>query len=46
MLSQPVDRSAYTNDIVNEAIEQLGDGVDVTGSSFEPIEVVLDEGGA
>ena len=44
---QGARRQAWTNDIVNEAIAQLtADGVDVTGSSFAPIEVELTEGGA
>jgi NitT/TauT family transport system substrate-binding protein len=46
VLSEPVDPEAYTNDIVEEAISQLGDEVDVTGTDFEAIEVTLEEGGA
>ena len=34
MLTQPVDPEAYTNDIVNEALSQLGDEVDTTGSDL------------
>ncbi|MFV0308342.1 MAG: ABC transporter substrate-binding protein [Desertimonas sp.] len=36
---------AYTNDIVEAAHDLLGDGVDLTGDDFEPIEVTLEEGG-
>jgi NitT/TauT family transport system substrate-binding protein len=47
VLTKAPDDTAWTNDIVNEAIAQLtADGVDVTGSSFAPIEVELTEGGA
>ncbi len=47
VLTQPVDDGAFTNDIVEAAhalLESLG--VDITGESFAPIEVTLNEGGA
>ena len=38
--------TAYTNEYVDQALENLqGDGVDVLGESYEPIEVTLEEGG-
>jgi NitT/TauT family transport system substrate-binding protein len=37
--------SAWTNEYIEQAIEELGDEVDTTGDSFEPIEVTLNEGG-
>lgn len=37
--------SAWTNEYIERAIEELGDEVDTTGDSFEPIEVTLTEGG-
>lgn len=37
--------SAWTNEYIERAIEELGDEVDTTGDSFEPIEVTLNEGG-
>ncbi|WP_394553441.1 ABC transporter substrate-binding protein [Agromyces sp. MMS24-JH15] len=38
--------SAFTNEYVDQALENLkADGVDVTGESYEPIEVTLNEGG-
>jgi NitT/TauT family transport system substrate-binding protein len=47
VLSAPPTEGAWTNDIVNEALANLEElGVDTTGSSFEPIEVTLEEGGA
>ncbi len=47
VLTKAPDPESWTNDIVNEAIKQLtADGVDVTGSSFAPIDVTLTEGGA
>lgn len=38
--------SAWTNDWITQALDELkADGVDVTGDSFEPVEVTLNEGG-
>ncbi|MGW4929393.1 ABC transporter substrate-binding protein [Agromyces sp. NPDC004153] len=38
--------TAYTNEYVDQALDNLeGDGVDVLGESYEPIEVTLEEGG-
>lgn len=46
VLTKAPDTTAWTNDIVNEAISQLtAEGVDVNGSSFAPITVELTEGG-
>ncbi len=39
------DAEAYTNEIVDAALEELGD-VDTTGADFTPLEVTLNEGGA
>ena len=47
VLTKAPDTTAWTNDIVNEALAQLtADGVDVNGSSYEPITVELTAGGA
>ncbi len=47
VLTRAPDDTAWTNDIVEAALAQLkAEGVDVTGSSFQPIEVELQEGGA
>jgi NitT/TauT family transport system substrate-binding protein len=47
ILTQAPEGTAYTSDIVNEALEALEAlGVDTTGSGFSPIEVQLEEGGA
>jgi NitT/TauT family transport system substrate-binding protein len=46
VLTAPPTDGAWTNDIVNEALQKLGDlGVDTNGSGFQPIEVTLEEGG-
>ncbi|WP_141015211.1 ABC transporter substrate-binding protein [Nocardioides sambongensis] len=37
--------TAYDNTYIEDAIEELGDDVDTTGSSFEPMDVTLTEGG-
>ncbi|MBC7724612.1 MAG: ABC transporter substrate-binding protein [Burkholderiaceae bacterium] len=38
--------TAYTNDWVQKALDELiAEGIDVTGTSFAPIEVTLNEGG-
>jgi len=46
VLSAPPTDGAYTTDIATEAIALLGDSIDTTGESFEPIEVTLEPGGA
>ena len=46
VLTAPPTDGAWTNEIVEEAIALLGDSVDTTGESFEPIEVTLEPGGA
>jgi len=46
VLTKPADPEAWTNDIVNEALKQLGSSVDVKGAGFEPQTVTLTEGGA
>jgi NitT/TauT family transport system substrate-binding protein len=46
VLTAAPEGTAYTNDIVNEALAALeGLGVDTTGEGFSPIEVTLEEGG-
>lgn len=46
VLSAAPEGTAYTNDIVTEALAALeGLGVDTTGSSYAPIDVALEEGG-
>lgn len=38
--------TAYTNEYVDQALDNLeGDGVDILGADYEPIEVTLEEGG-
>ena len=47
VLTKAPDATAYTNDIVNEAIKQLkAESVDVNGASFKPVTVTLTEAGA
>jgi NitT/TauT family transport system substrate-binding protein len=47
VLTAPPTDGAWTNDIVSLALQDLRDaGVDVTGESYQPIEVTLNEGGA
>ena len=46
VLTAAPDDTSWTNDIVNAAIAELeAEGVDVTGSTYAPIEVELTEGG-
>jgi len=46
VLTAAPEGTAYTNDIVNEALAALEDlGVDTTGDSYAPTEVTLTEGG-
>ena len=45
VLTAPPTDGAFTNDIVEAAWALLGDGADLTGDGFEPIEVTLTEGG-
>jgi NitT/TauT family transport system substrate-binding protein len=47
VLTRDPDPEAYTNTYVERALEQLrGEGVDVTGEGYAPIEVTLNPGGA
>ena len=47
VLTKAPDASAYSNDYVTKALADLkANGVDVTGTSFKPITVQLQEGGA
>jgi NitT/TauT family transport system substrate-binding protein len=47
VLTKQPEGLAYTNDYVKQAQDKLkGDGVDVTGSGFQPKTVTLNEGGA
>ncbi|WP_338886088.1 ABC transporter substrate-binding protein [Rhodococcus sovatensis] len=46
VLTADPDAEAYSNEYVAEALDLLkADGVDVTGESYAPIEVTLEEGG-
>jgi NitT/TauT family transport system substrate-binding protein len=46
IISEQPPASAYTNEYVEQALVELEDeGVDTMGEDFEPIEVVLNEGG-
>jgi NitT/TauT family transport system substrate-binding protein len=47
VLTRDPDAEAYTNTYVERALEQLrGEGIDVTGEGYAPIEVTLNPGGA
>ena len=46
VLTEAPSEGSFTNDVVNEALEMLGDSVDTTGEGFEPIEVTVEAGGA
>ena len=47
VLTKAPEGLAFTNDYVNKAIEELkAEGVDVNGSSFTPLTVTLNKGGA
>ena len=47
VLTKAPDAEAYTNDYVTKALDELKtDEVDVTGASFKPLTVTLNEGGA
>ena len=47
VITEEPDADAYTNDYVQQALEELAaEGVDVTGSAFTPLTVVLEAGGA
>lgn len=45
LITEEPPESAYTNEWIEQAIEELGDEVDTTGDSYEPMEVELTEGG-
>lgn len=46
IISDAPPESAYTNEYVEEALDELRDeGVDVDGADFAPIDVTLTEGG-
>ncbi|MGB7234345.1 MAG: ABC transporter substrate-binding protein [Rhodococcus sp. (in: high G+C Gram-positive bacteria)] len=46
VLTADPDAEAYSNEYVSEALDLLkADGVDVTGESYAPIQVTLEEGG-
>jgi NitT/TauT family transport system substrate-binding protein len=46
VLTKQPDPESWTNDIVNEAIKQLGTATDVKGAGFTPETVTLTEGGS
>ena len=45
VITKEPDAEAYTNDIVDAALEELADE-DTNGADFTPLEVTLNEGGA
>jgi NitT/TauT family transport system substrate-binding protein len=45
LITEEPPSSAYTNEYIEQAIEELGDEVDTQGADYEPIEVTLNEGG-
>ena len=46
IISEPPPETAYTNEYVEQALDELREeGVDVEGKDFTPIEVTLNEGG-
>lgn len=47
IISEPPPATAYTNEYVEQALDELREeGVDVEGADYEPIEVTLNEGGS
>jgi NitT/TauT family transport system substrate-binding protein len=47
VISRDPDAEAFTNTYVERALEQLrGEGIDVTGEGYQPIQVTLNPGGA
>jgi NitT/TauT family transport system substrate-binding protein len=47
VITRDPDAEAYTNTYVERALEQLrGEGIDVTGEGYQPIQVTLNPGGA
>jgi NitT/TauT family transport system substrate-binding protein len=47
VLTRDPDPEAHTNTYVQRAIDQLkGEGVDVTGAGYQPLQVTLNPGGA
>ncbi|WP_350348619.1 ABC transporter substrate-binding protein [Agromyces sp. G08B096] len=46
LITEEPPATAYTNDWIQQALDELeGEGLDLTGESFEPIDVTLEEGG-
>jgi NitT/TauT family transport system substrate-binding protein len=46
VITQDPPDTAYTNDYIQQALDALeSEGLDLTGDSYEPIEVTLNEGG-
>ena len=45
LITEPPPDTAYDNQYIEKAIEELGDDVDTTGADYEPIDVELTEGG-
>jgi len=45
LITEEPPATAYSNEYIEQAIEELGDEVDTTGADYEPIEVDLAEGG-
>lgn len=45
LITEEPPATAYSNEYIEQAIEELGDDVDTTGADYEPIEVTLTEGG-
>jgi NitT/TauT family transport system substrate-binding protein len=46
VLTKQPDPESWTNDVVNEAIKELGTATDVKGANFTPETVTLTEGGS
>ncbi|SIN85011.1 ABC transporter substrate-binding protein [Agromyces cerinus] len=46
LITEEPPSTAYTNDWIQKALDELeGEGLDLTGEGFEPIDVTLEEGG-
>lgn len=45
LITEQPPETAYSNEYIEQAIDELGDEVDTVGSDFSPIEVELAEGG-
>ena len=46
LITEEPPASAWSNEYIQQALDELeADGIDLTGESFTPMDVVLEEGG-